>query len=65
MSSVSEGLIGVSDDAYTNAVARKNLEIYRSFNRIRGPGGEVVTLDEATRQAKIKETEAQIKENCR
>jgi trehalose/maltose hydrolase-like predicted phosphorylase len=25
--SVSEGLIGVSDDAYTNAVARKNLEI--------------------------------------
>jgi hypothetical protein len=24
---VSEGLIGVSDDAYTNAVARKNLEI--------------------------------------
>ena len=25
--SVSEGLIGVSDDAYTNAVARKNLEV--------------------------------------
>jgi protein-glucosylgalactosylhydroxylysine glucosidase len=25
--SVSEGLIGVSDDAYTNAVARKNLQI--------------------------------------
>jgi protein-glucosylgalactosylhydroxylysine glucosidase len=25
--SVSEGLVGVSDDAYTNAVARKNLEI--------------------------------------
>jgi trehalose/maltose hydrolase-like predicted phosphorylase len=25
--SVSEGLIGVSDDAYTNAVARKNLEL--------------------------------------
>ena len=27
MVSVHEGLIGVSDDAYTNAVARKNLEI--------------------------------------
>ena len=25
--SVAEGLIGVTDDAYTNAVARKNLEI--------------------------------------
>ncbi|HEV7365236.1 MAG TPA: hypothetical protein VGN76_05285, partial [Gemmatimonadales bacterium] len=25
--SVSEGLVGVSDDAYTNAVARKNLEV--------------------------------------
>jgi trehalose/maltose hydrolase-like predicted phosphorylase len=31
--SVSEGLIGVSDDAYTNAVARKNLEIATSASR--------------------------------
>ena len=31
--SVSEGLIGVSDDAYTNAVARKNLEIAEQASR--------------------------------
>ncbi|HEU4680282.1 MAG TPA: hypothetical protein VFS51_00970, partial [Gemmatimonadales bacterium] len=31
--SVSEGLIGVSDDAYTNAVARKNLEIALSASK--------------------------------
>jgi trehalose/maltose hydrolase-like predicted phosphorylase len=31
--SVSEGLIGVSDDAYTNAVARKNLEIAVSASK--------------------------------
>ncbi|HEX2251620.1 MAG TPA: hypothetical protein VHH32_14825 [Gemmatimonadales bacterium] len=34
--SVSEGLIGVSDDAYTNAVARKNLEIARRASEILG-----------------------------
>jgi hypothetical protein len=31
--SVAEGLIGVSDDAYTNAVARKNLEIATAASR--------------------------------
>jgi trehalose/maltose hydrolase-like predicted phosphorylase len=31
--SVSEGLIGISDDAYTNAVARKNLEIAADASR--------------------------------
>jgi protein-glucosylgalactosylhydroxylysine glucosidase len=31
--SVSEGLIGVSDDAYTNSVARKNLEIAVAASR--------------------------------
>ena len=31
--SVHEGLIGVSDDAYTNAVARKNLEIAQMASR--------------------------------
>ena len=31
--SVSEGLIGVTDDAYTNAVARKNLEIASAASR--------------------------------
>ncbi|MGH7516797.1 MAG: glycosyl hydrolase family 95 catalytic domain-containing protein, partial [Gemmatimonadales bacterium] len=31
--SVSEGLIGVTDDAYTNAVARKNLEIAGAASR--------------------------------
>ncbi len=31
--SVAEGLIGVSDDAYTNAVARKNLEIAGAASR--------------------------------
>jgi trehalose/maltose hydrolase-like predicted phosphorylase len=34
--SVSEGLIGVSDDAYTNAVARKNLEIATRASEILG-----------------------------
>jgi trehalose/maltose hydrolase-like predicted phosphorylase len=32
--SVSEGLIGVSDDAYTNAVARRNLEIASAASRL-------------------------------
>jgi trehalose/maltose hydrolase-like predicted phosphorylase len=31
--SVAEGLIGVSDDAYTNAVARKNLELATAASR--------------------------------
>jgi len=31
--SVAEGLIGVTDDAYTNAVARKNLEIAEAASR--------------------------------
>ncbi|HEU4649143.1 MAG TPA: hypothetical protein VFS33_08795 [Gemmatimonadales bacterium] len=36
--SVSEGLIGVTDDAYTNAVARKNLEIaVRASERLGRP----------------------------
>jgi trehalose/maltose hydrolase-like predicted phosphorylase len=34
--SVHEGLIGVSDDAYTNAVARKNLEIATAASRLLG-----------------------------
>jgi trehalose/maltose hydrolase-like predicted phosphorylase len=34
--SVSEGLIGVTDDAYTNAVARKNLEIAAQASRTLG-----------------------------
>jgi protein-glucosylgalactosylhydroxylysine glucosidase len=36
--SVSEGLIGVTDDAYTNAVARKNLEIATAASRKLGIG---------------------------
>ena len=34
--SVAEGLIGVSDDAYTNAVARKNLEIAAAASKTLG-----------------------------
>jgi trehalose/maltose hydrolase-like predicted phosphorylase len=34
--SVSEGLIGVTDDAYTNAVARKNLRIAVAASRVLG-----------------------------
>jgi trehalose/maltose hydrolase-like predicted phosphorylase len=34
--SVSEGLIGVSDDAYTNAVARLNLDIASTASRLLG-----------------------------
>jgi trehalose/maltose hydrolase-like predicted phosphorylase len=34
--SVAEGLIGVTDDAYTNAVARKNLEIAAAASRLLG-----------------------------
>lgn len=36
--SVSEGLVGVTDDAYTNAVARKNLEIAIAASRKLGIG---------------------------
>ncbi len=38
--SVSEGLIGVTDDAYTNAVARKNLEIAGAASRKLGKPGD-------------------------
>lgn len=34
--SVAEGLIGVSDDAYTNAVARKNLELAVAASKVFG-----------------------------
>ena len=34
--SVDEGLIGISNDSYTNAVAKKNLEIALSANRVLG-----------------------------
>ena len=37
--SVHEGLIGVTDDAYTNAVARKNLEIAVAASAPARPAG--------------------------
>jgi trehalose/maltose hydrolase-like predicted phosphorylase len=38
--SVAEGLIGVTDDAYTNAVARRNLEIAVAASRRLGRAGD-------------------------
>ncbi len=40
MVSVHEGLIGVTDDAYTNAVARKNLEIAAAASAPAGPAAD-------------------------
>jgi trehalose/maltose hydrolase-like predicted phosphorylase len=39
--SVAEGLIGVTDDAYTNAVARKNLEIAAAASRRLGTAADI------------------------
>ena len=47
--SVSEGLIGVSDDAYTNAVARLNLQIATSASRLLGKPADPRWNDVATK----------------
>ena len=47
--SVSEGLVGVSDDAYTNAVARKNLEIAGLASRELGGRSDPRWADVAAR----------------
>ena len=47
--SVSEGLIGVSDDAYTNAVARLNLQIASSASRRLGKRADPRWTDVATK----------------
>jgi protein-glucosylgalactosylhydroxylysine glucosidase len=47
--SVSEGLIGVSDDAYTNAVARLNLEIASAASRLLGKTADARWADVARR----------------
>jgi trehalose/maltose hydrolase-like predicted phosphorylase len=47
--SVSEGLIGVTDDAYTNAVARKNLEIATAASRKLGIAPDPRWAEIATR----------------
>ncbi len=43
--SVAEGLIGVTDDAYTNAVARKNLEIAAAASGTAGQAGRPALVD--------------------
>ena len=47
--SVSEGLIGVSDDAYTNAVARLNLEIASAASRRLGKSADARWADVAAK----------------
>jgi trehalose/maltose hydrolase-like predicted phosphorylase len=47
--SVSEGLVGVTDDAYTNAVARKNLEIAAAATRKLGLPADPRWTDVATK----------------
>ena len=47
--SVSEGLVGVTDDAYTNAVARKNLEIAAAASKRLGKTADPRWLQVATK----------------
>jgi trehalose/maltose hydrolase-like predicted phosphorylase len=47
--SVSEGLIGVNDDAYTNAVARKNLEIATAASKRLGRDSNPLWTELATK----------------
>jgi protein-glucosylgalactosylhydroxylysine glucosidase len=47
--SVSEGLVGVTDDAYTNAVARKNLEIAAAASRKLGQPADPRWTEVATK----------------
>lgn len=45
-------------------IARQNLEVYRTSERIRQADGEVLELDEQSRAAKIAEAEGMIREFC-
>lgn len=45
--------------------ARKNLEIYTAFRRVMNDKGEIVTLGDDERAAKIKEANEMIKKYCR
>ncbi|WP_127477798.1 DUF4124 domain-containing protein [Sulfurivermis fontis] len=45
--------------------ARKNLDIYTAFRRVMNDKGEIVTLDDDERAAKIKEANEMIQKYCR
>lgn len=45
-------------------IAKKNLETYRSSERIQQPDGTIITLSEEMRAAKMKEMQAQINAYC-
>lgn len=45
-------------------IAKQNLAAYTTHRRVRNAKGEVVTLDDDTRKAKIKETQAQVDKYC-
>lgn len=45
--------------------ARRNLSIYTNNRRVMNEKGEIEVMDEKVRQAKIKQTEEQIKEYCK
>ena len=45
-------------------IAKQNLAIYTAHRRIRNAKGEIVTLDDDARKAKIKESQDQINKFC-
>jgi len=45
--------------------ARKNLEIYTAFRRVKGDKGEIITLGDDERAAKIKQANEMIEKYCR
>jgi type IV secretory pathway VirB10-like protein len=46
-------------------IAKRNLEIYKTFGRVRDASGNIIALDDKTRAAKIKEAQEGIKQYCK
>jgi hypothetical protein len=51
-------------DALNCKAARANLDIYQSSDRYRNSDGDVVVMDNATRQRKIEQAQEQVKKFC-
>lgn len=46
-------------------IARSNLEVYKSSEKIQQPDGSVITLSDEMREMKVKEAQAMVDANCK
>lgn len=46
-------------------IAKANLEIYKTSNRVQQPDGTIITLSEEMRAIRIRETQALVDANCK